>query len=314
MSKRKLIRKILPICAGILIFVFLIAFKFDLSSLATTISSKISWGFYIFISLLVVLQMVIRSLRFNLLFNYVFEDRMSLKDSFLLTGASFFVAMATPNKLGDTARGLFFREKGVEVTAIALIEYLFDTFVIVGIALMGVVFVYRQYLSTFILLLVIAAAGCFGLFCVIKSSRVKTFAERLSWYHKIQDKALVLKGHFTTGIKSKFVLSLGFISSCFFIMVYFLIFYLVLCRLGAAPSVTDVVFSTGVGMLIGALTFIPMGMGTRDISTYGLLQVVGIAPEIAISSVIIMRSLSITLLLVCGLCYFLTLGRFSRKK
>lgn len=314
MSKKRITRNILLLLVGISIFVFLIAFKLDLSSFVATISGKISWGFYVFISLLIILQLLLRSFRFNLLFNRVFEDKISLKDSFLLTGASFFVALATPSKLGDTTRGLFFRKKGIEITAIALVEYSFDTLVIVGIALWGLAFIYRQHLSKILLAPVILIAGLVVLFYLLKYSKVEMLVSRFSWYETICGKMKLLVSHIKTGIKSRFVLSIGFIFSCLFNAIYFLIFYLVLCQLGANVSITDVLFSAGVGMLIGTITFIPMGMGTRDASTYGLLCSMGIEPEIAISSVVIMRSLTIPLLLVCSLCYLLAINRFADRE
>lgn len=314
MSKKKITRNILLLLVGLSIFVFLIAFKLDLSSFVSTISGKISRGFYAFISLLIILQLFVRSFRFNLLFNRVFEDKISLKDSFLLTGASFFVALATPGKLGDTTRGLFFRKKGIEITAITLVEYSFDTIVIVGIALWGSAFIYRQHLSKILLVPVLLVAGLVSLFFLLKYSKFENLVNKFSWYEKIQGKIKLLVSHIKTGIKSRFVLSIGFIFSCLFISTYFLIFYLVLCRLGANVSITNVLFCAGVGMLIGTLTFIPMGMGTRDASTYGLLCLIGIEPEIAISSVVIMRSLTIPLILVCSLCYMLAINRFADKE
>lgn len=312
MGKINATKNILLLFIGILIFIFLIAFKFDLSKLASTISDKISWGFYIFISLLIILQLVCRSTRFKLLFNHVYEDKISFKKSFFLTGASFFVAMATPNKLGDASRGFFFREKGVEVTAITLIEYLFDTLVITAIAFLGVVIIYREYLSKLVLLAVIAIAGLAILFYLVKCDKIKELINRFNWYQKIKAKIELLKLYVKTGVKSKFVLSTAFVFSCSFMAIYCLIFYMVLCRLGSDVSMITILFSTGAGMFIGCLTFIPMGMGTRDLSTYGLLCSVGVDPEIAISSVIIMRSLTISLILVCGFCYFVAVNPFSK--
>ena len=314
MGKTNITGNIILLSVGVLIFVFLIVFKFDLSSFVSTVSGNISWVFYIFISLLIILQLVCRSLRFNLLFNHIFEGKISLRDSFLLTGASFFVAMATPNKLGDTTRGLFFRAKGVEITAVTMIEYLFDTFVLVGIAFLGLTIVYRQYLGRFIPALAILVIGLAVLFYLIKYGKAEKLADRFNWYRKIRGKIELLKSYFKAGIRSKFVLTTGFIFSCFFIAIYFFIFYLVLHQLGADTSIIDVLLSAGVGMFIGTLTFIPMGMGTRDASTYGLLCSVGTDPQIAISSVIIMRSLYIPLLLVSSLCYFLAINRFANKE
>lgn len=314
MSERKTVRSLLLFVLGVLIFVFLVVFKFDLSSFTSVVSDKISLGFYVFIFLFIALQLVFRAVRFNLLFNYVFEEAISLKDSLVLTGASFFVALVTPNKLGDTARGFFHGEKGVEITAIALIEYLFDTFILVGIALLGLIIMYRQYLSRFILFLVILVVGLAVLFYLVKYGRIELFLGRFGWYQKISGRMGLLKSHLSTSIKSRFVLSVGFIFSCFLPMIYFLIFYMVLRQLGAEVSMSEVFFPVGVGLFIGVLTFVPMGMGTRDVSICELLCAVGIDEDIAISSVIIMRSLSVSLMIASGICYFWAINRFAGKR
>ncbi len=314
MGTHRTTRSLLLFVLGVLIFVFLIVFKFDLSSFASIVSDKISLGFYIFIFLFITLQLAFRAVRFNLLFNYVFEEKISLRDSLLLTGASFFVALVTPNKLGDTARGFFHGEKGLEITAIAIIEYFFDTFILVGIAILGLLTVYQQHLSRFVLAVIIAVAGLAVLFGLVKYGRIETFVGKFSWYRKISDKMRLLKSHLRTGIKSKFVLSVGFVFSCFLPLIYFLIFYMVLRQLGADVSVLGVFFPVGVGLFIGALTFIPMGIGTRDLSICGLLCAVGVNEGIAISSVVIMRSLSVSLMVASGICYFLAINRFAGKK
>ena len=92
------------------------------------------------------------------------------------------------------------------------------------------------------------------------------------------------------------------------------IFYMVLHELGANTTILQTIFSAGVGFFIGSLTFIPMGIGSRDASAYGVLVSLGTNPEIAMSSVIIMRSLSLSLLLVSGLCYFVTVYRGAGLK
>jgi len=189
-----------------------------------------------------------------------------------------------------------------------------DTFVIAGIAFLGLTVVYPQYLGKFILALAILVVGLAVLFYFIKYGKAGKFADRFNWYRKIRGKIEPLKSHFKAGIRSKFVLTTGFMFSCFFIAIYFFVFYLVLHQLGADTSIIDVLLSAGVGMFIGTLTFIPMGMGTRDASTYGLLCSVGTDPQLAISSVIIMRSLYIPLLLVSSLCYFLAINRFANKE
>jgi uncharacterized protein (TIRG00374 family) len=298
--------------AGVLVLAILLVFKFDLSSFVSTVSNKISYGFYAAISAAIVFQLVFRSLRFSLLYNRTQNDTISVGDSFFLTGASFLIAMATPNKLGDTTRGLFFGKKRIEITAIALIEYLFDSFILVGVAFIGIVVVYRQYVPQFIVVLAVLAAAAGLLYFLIRYDHAGKLLSKFDRFHNLIGKLGLLKSCFGAGIKSKFVLLVGFIFSCCFHATYFLIFYAVLHQFEAAVTVTDVLFAAGVGMFVGSLTFIPMGIGTRDASTYGLLYSLGVESDVALSSVIIMRSLSLALLSASAICYFIAIHRFKR--
>jgi len=288
-------------------------YKLDLSAFVLTVSDNISWRFYILISVLITLQLAIRSFRFKFLFNHMFKDRFFLRESFILTGASFFIAMITPNKLGDTARGFFFKSRGTEITAITLIEYVFDTLILVGIAFFGVMFIYRDYLTVFLLAFAVALIALIISLCLLKYNKLRKVVGRFDCYQKIGDRLKLVKSHFKASVRSKFVLLTGFVFSCLFHAIYFYIFYMILHQLGAEISLVDALFSSAVGMFIGSLTFVPMGMGIRDVSTYGLLCCVGVGPEIIISSVVIMRSLSIPLMLTSSICYFIAINFFHKK-
>ena len=312
MGNKSRIRNALMLAVGVLIIALLLIFKFDLSSFAATVSGNISIGFYVLIALLITIQIIFRSLRFYFLFNRIQDDRISYKNSLLLTGASFLVAMATPNKLGDVTRGVFYREKVVEVTATTVIEYLFDTFAIIGIALVGTAAVYRQYLPLPAAAMVLLFIGLVGLYYALKFDVFARVPKRFTTLRKLTEKLRSISVYIKSNLMSKFVLLVGLFFTCLFHAVYFLIYYAVLRQLGTGVALTDVLFSAGVGMFVGALTFIPMGIGTRDASTYGLLCSVGVDPDAAMASVVIMRSLTLWLVLASAICYFTALRKLPR--
>jgi uncharacterized membrane protein YbhN (UPF0104 family) len=313
MGKKIQRKNALMLAVGVVIITLLLAFKLDLSTFVATVSENISLGFYILISLSITLQLVCRAFRFNLLYNRIQPDRMSFKNSLLLTGASFLVAMATPNKLGDTSRGLFFREKGVEVTAVTVIEYLFDTFAVVGIALVGTAAVYRRYLAIPVVTMLLLIAGLVGLYYLLERDVLARLPDRFTRLRNLAGKLQAFKIFFGAGLKSRFVLGAGLLFTGLFHAIYFLLFYAVLSQLKTGVALTDVLFSAGVGMFVGALTFIPMGIGTRDASTYGLLCSVGVDPHAAMASVIIMRSLTVWLILGSAVCYFAAVRTIARR-
>jgi uncharacterized protein (TIRG00374 family) len=241
------------------------------------------------------------------------DDRISYKNSLSLTGASFLVAMATPNKLGDVTRGVFYREKGVEVTATTVIEYLFDTFAIVGIALVGTAAVYRRYLPIPAAAMVILIVGLISFYYILKYDVLSRVPERFNKLRNLTEKLRTVSVYIKAGLMSKFVLVAGLLFTCLFHAVYFLLYYAVLRQLGTGVVLTDVLFSAGVGMFVGALTFIPMGIGTRDASTYGLLCSVGVDPDAAMASVVIMRSLTLWLVLASAICYFTAIRKLPKS-
>jgi uncharacterized membrane protein YbhN (UPF0104 family) len=296
MGKKIQRKNALMLAVGVVIITLLLAFKLDLSTFVATVSENISLGFYILISLSITLQLVCRAFRFNLLYNRIQPDRISFKNSLLLTGAS-----------------LFFREKGVEVTAVTVIEYLFDTFAVVGIALVGTAAVYRRYLAIPVVTMLLLIAGLVGLYYLLERDVLARLPDRFTRLRNLAGKLQAFKVFFGAGLKSRFVLGAGLLFTGLFHAVYFLLFYAVLSQLKTGVALTDVLFSAGVGMFVGALTFIPMGIGTRDASTYGLLCSVGVDPHAAMASVIIMRSLTVWLILGSAVCYFAAVRTIARR-
>jgi len=257
-------------------------------------------------------QLIFRSLRFKALFENLVDDaRISFVNSFLLTSASFFVALATPNKAGDMLRGLFYNSRRWEITAISIIEYLMDCLIVLIIPVVGLVFVYRSYRTEIIIGYAVFILGGAIVAVVLKYLPMDHVLSRVPVLHRYGEGGSLLKTHVGRGLGSTYVWSTGLLFTSLTHGLYFAIFFLVLHKLGAEVSMLETVVTTGAGFMIGALTFVPMGMGTRDASVFGLLLSVGTESEIAMSSVIIMRSLSLSLVFFSGLCYFVSIRRLK---
>lgn len=296
---------------GIVLFIALVLFKLNLTDFAKTVSERLSWTFYSFIFIAVIAQLVFRSIRFRLLFNNVFEYKMPRLRSFLLASASFFVALATPVKLGDMIRGIFVKGKGMEITAISIIEYLLDVLVVFAVPVFGPIFLYHYYLFDIAAAYFILALVLLVIFILLRYSHIKDFFLKTQLYRKYHEKIAILKLYFKKGIKNKAILSMGLFYTCLSYSVNFTIHYVVLKKLGAGTTFLEIVIAAGTGVLLGSLTFIPMGLGTKDVSIYGVLTALGTDPDLALSSVVIMRSLSLSLVLVSGTCYFLSVRRIK---
>lgn len=305
-------KNILLLLVGAALFVVLIVFRPDLPNVIALVSEKISWTFYILIVLLITIQLPLRSLRFKILLDTLVKDSgISLLDSFMLTSASFFIALASPNKSGDMLRGLLHTDQRWEITAISMLEYLFDCLVVLLVPLLGIFMVYGSYSTQIAIGYLGISIGLALVFVIFRYFPVENILSNFHYYRNNKSGIRLLKTYLGKGLRSKYTWFIGVLFTCLFYGLYFLIFYAVLHRLGAQITVLEIIVSAGVGVFVGSLTFIPMGMGTRDASIFGLLLSMGTNSEIAMSSVIIMRSLSIPIICVSGLCYFISISRFK---
>jgi uncharacterized membrane protein YbhN (UPF0104 family) len=301
-------KTILSLLFGVTLFVTLIWAKFDDISLVSTISQKLSGIFYISIFLLVNCHLVFRATRFMSLFNNSFENKISFTVSFLLSSASFFIALITPLKVGDTLRGLFLKDQLWKITAITLIEFIYDAIIMIIIPLLGILLLYQTYLAE-----ITTGLAVVTLFLLVAIILYKCFSfalPGLDYYDKYRDNYLLLKRFLKTIIVGKMSLLFGLLQTCLIFGVYFLLFYATLRKFGAQITFFETVVAGGIGILIGSLSFIPMGVGTRDASAYGILVSLGVNSEMAMSTVVIMRSLSLSLILVSSICYFICVRRF----
>jgi uncharacterized protein (TIRG00374 family) len=304
-------KNILLFFVGAIVFIALVFLKLDFTGFVHIVSERLSWTFYTIICFLITIQLLLRSVRFKLLFGSVFKDRLSLPESFLITSASFFVALATPNKVGDMARGFFAKGRALETTAISIIEYLLDALIALTIPAIGLFFLHRYYLKEIAVLYALLILGLVVSFVLLRYCRLVDMLNRFDWYRKNMEKIGLMKLYFMEGLKNRSVISMGLLCTCLFYGLIFSVCYAVLHRLGAQTTFPETVIAMGLGIFLGSLTFIPMGLGTRDASIYGVLTTLGTDPDLALSSVIVIRSLSLPLVLVSGLCYFLSIRRIN---
>jgi uncharacterized membrane protein YbhN (UPF0104 family) len=152
-----------------------------------------------------------------------------------------------------------------------------------------------------------------ALYYLLKSDVTSRIPDRFARVRRLAGKLQTFKQYFKAGLQSRFILTAGLLFTVLFHGIYYVLFHAVLSQLTGGVAFTDVLFSAGVGMLVGALTFIPMGIGTRDASTYGLLCSLGIDADAAMASVIVMRSLTLWLVLGSSICYFAVIRGIARR-
>jgi len=306
------VKQILMILIGLVVLILLVAYKLDLSAFATIVLERMSWFFYFFISLLIIVQLLLRSIRFRILISGFSGYSISFLDSFILTAASNFIALATPNKSGDLLRGLFIKKYRWEVTAVSILEYLFDVFVVITVPAISFCIVFNERITQIAGAYFAAVFVLIVLFYLFKYCNFQVI-RKVKWLGKFNDKVGLLKVHMSDLFKNKFSLFYAMVLSVFSYGCYFIIFYLVLHRLNAHTTFLETIVASGVGVFVGSLTFIPMGLGSRDISSYGMLLSLGTDAELALASVVIMRSLTLSVLVVSCIGYFVSINRFNKQ-
>lgn len=167
----------------------------------------------------------------------------------------------------------------------------------------------RYYYFEIVTVYTLLVCGPAVLYVLFKYLYLKGRLNKVKWYRRNKEKFETLKLYFGKGLRNRFVLLSGFLITCLFYGIYFVIFHAVLHRLGAQTTFLQTLLAAGVGVFLGSVTLIPMGLGSRDVSIYGVLTAFGTDSTLALSSVVIIRSLSLPLLTVSGLCYFLAVRR-----
>jgi len=215
-----------------------------------------------------------------------------------------FALTATPGKAGEAIRSLFLKKEGIPVnhTLGAFFgERMSDLLSVVILAMSGL----WLYPQTRISIGIVAFLILFVVYAIQKDRWLKRIEK---WATFLLPKRLA---HIA---ESLFDMMLSF-RSCFETTILLkgtflgvlawgaegLAFYLILQSTGAEISLLTVEFIYGFGLLIGAITFLPGGLGGAEITMSQLLILNGIEPSIAIASTLIIRITTLWFSVLLGL-------------
>ena len=288
---------------GCALFVVLIPSQTHVRELITLISSKLSWQFFLGVNVLILFQLILRAMRFKYLLGLLFNRQITFLRSFGLTSASYFVALATPNKSGDMIRGVLSETNRLETAAISVNEYILDVLIVIFTPLSVFLIDYSLYQKNIITGYILLCLILLSLTILVAAVKWDPFLKKFLLCKKYREKIIKIKEYVLKFYKNKLALLTGVALTLLFYCIYFLAFYFVLKKFGANITFLQTVVAASCGVFLGAVSFIPMGIGTRDASSFAILILMGTAPEIAASAVVVVRSLSLTLLLAGGLCY-----------
>ena len=133
---------------------------------------------------------------------------------------------------------------------------------------------------------------------------------------KLLKKNLKIKGKLLYPIKKLFKIKIILISSIIALLSWSLeglSFFILLTHLGAKINLAIAIFTQSTSGLVGALTFIPGGIGTTEASTIGLLTLFNTPINISTSSTLLIRVMTLWFATILGI-FCLIVPKFYHEK
>jgi len=216
-------------------------------------------------------------------------DEISFKESMIQVGSSFFLGSITPSRIGEYSRVLSSKTKKKELTAVFTIEYLSDLIALLVIPLISsMVILYKiEMISIVIAILLIVIVSLIILFSMDLPDRLflKLFPKRKGF---IENKKEVLRLFFRYSKNIRTNIGSIIVGIIMYLILYS-IGWILLISFGLDISYSTAVAGFSIGQLVGILTFIPLGLGTREASILGLFVALGYSSGSITSSLVIIR-------------------------
>ena len=227
-----------------------------------------------------------------------------------------FAFTLTPAKAGEASRSLYLKQDGVGYTdslAALFVERLTDLIAVILLTL-AAAYVFEDYRW----LVILAGVITLGMLPLIHSQLPKRI---LAWAGKSIANARINKGldHLVNLINSSSVLlrsaSLygGMVLSLLAAFSVSLMMYMVLSLLGVEISMTLAIGIYATGILVGALSFLPGGLGSAEAVMIGLLVLSGVELNTATAATLICRIAALWYSIAIGIVIVLRLELNSKQ-
>jgi len=221
-----------------------------------------------------------------------------------------FAFTSTPAKAGEAVRSLYLKRHGVSYTdslAALFVERLTDLLAVILLALAA-----AYQLADYRWLVMLAGAITIGMLPLIHSQFLPD--RLLAGSKRVKNERLGNGlGHLATLIKSSASLLRsgplygGMVLSMLAAFSVSLMMYVVLTRLGVEISLPLAVGIYATGILAGALSFLPGGIGSAEAVMIGLLMLAGVEPATATAATLICRIAALWYSIAVGIVIVLRL-------
>jgi uncharacterized protein (TIRG00374 family) len=291
-------KRIFLLSLGLIIFLSIIFKTLSIKDISLLISAE-NLIIIILISIFINIIIPIKTLRWKYLLKSNNIKNISFKTSLIEIGSSFFLGSITPGRLGEFSRVISSKDKKKELTAIFIIEYLTDLIAILGIPLIFSLIILFKIQFVSIIVGIIFAILVLGYIFLKLDLIDKLFIKLFPKHNSIIQKKKEVLEIFQKYIKNYKVILVSIITAFTMYMILYSIGWIIMISFGINISFSTAIAIYSIGQLIGIISFIPQGLGSREAAIFGFLLALGHDSALITSSLIILRIITIIPLIVC---------------
>lgn len=296
-SKKKF--KIFLQILGPLIFVYILT-KIDYNLLLKEVK-LFKWHFLIFALGLMVLEIIIRTLRWQIVLSSL-DISLSFKEGIALHWLGLFIANITPGHLGEVIKVYFLKNKGYSAFR-SLFSIVLDRIADISVLLFFGLLIFIFFLESIGLYILII-----GIFLVAGIIFVCLLLNQKSFIHKFFSKIIqkifsvdfnkygrLSLNRFWQGIKKlkkeAIVAFLSYLTISWFL--YFLCRYVIAQALGLPLTFIDIIIISTVVAIVCILPISIAGIGTREATMIYLFSFFGLNKEVAVLFALLISAINI---------------------
>lgn len=248
---------------------------------------QFNWIFLPVMIILVTLAYFVRFIKWNFFLKNVGVD-LPLKENLFVFFSGLSMTI-TPAKAGEIWKGWLIKEingeKLSKTVPIVIIDRVTDVIGLVILSFLGILF-YKSGIYVLIILIIL-----FAVFVVaIKSERISDRLISLLEGRASKYSIDIKEAHvtFKKSIESKYLIGMSLLAILAWFLECLSIFF-VIQGFGESINLVLSVFLYSFSTLLGALSFIPGGLGVAEASLSGFLVLFGLSSSIAVGAALIMR-------------------------
>jgi len=296
-------KKILLFLFGFLVLLIAL-WKVDFINGISQVKNIINWKYIILCAILINSVIIFRAIRWKYMISMLKISKISFWQSMKIVGPSFFIASITPSRIGEISKVLLTKDKKKTLAAFG-VEYLGD-FLAVLLVPAFFLMIYLQDVKYFLIIFSSIILALTVMFFLLKNA----FIDRI-FLLIFPNKKMIIKHKkeltaiFTSYIKNKKVVLWSLTIGILNYLIFYLIGYVVIISLGINIDILTVITGLSIAQIIGIITFIPLGIGTREVSALGFFMLNGLNSSMTMNALIILRLLAFLPILFGYLLYLI---------